>query len=87
MGTALLEIRESRLYRESHATGIDPERGGALASYESVVIDTPPAVVANGKTSRHAHLPGEMARIIHKYSGGGRHVYLEAVHSMPGQDV
>jgi len=71
--------------------GIDPGQTGAVA----VILgngavhlhDTPTESVKKGKGNKTEYLPSAMADIIADYEKHDIHVFLESVHSMPGQGV
>ena len=70
--------------------GIDPGLDGAVAFVfddgAPLVFDTPTLRVGSGKVTRRVYNPQAMAEIIASCSNR-RHVFIEDVHSMPGQGV
>jgi crossover junction endodeoxyribonuclease RuvC len=77
----------------SNYIGIDPGKSGAVALIEyqhgrkiSVdATDTPILPAAKGKKSIYD--PAGMVRLLKRWSGPDTHVFIEQVHSMPGQGV
>jgi crossover junction endodeoxyribonuclease RuvC len=71
--------------------GIDPGITGAIAIIDDdgvSVVDTPTIEVqkgGKGKMSKTEFLPSEMAEILREAGPG--HIFIEAVHAMPGQGV
>lgn len=76
-----------------HIIGIDPGLTGALVVLpEGRFFDTPVAQL-KAKSAKRTYLVAEMVSLLQSYSycwgsdGSDTHVYIEAVHSMPGQGV
>lgn len=69
--------------------GIDPGLSGAIAAIRPnggiEIADTPTMQVKKGKGKRNEYLPAQMAEFLNGYSNC--HVFIEKVHSMPGQGV
>jgi len=70
--------------------GIDPGITGAVACINDIgigIFDTPKIDIKKGKKSATEYLPAEMADILRAYSPDNSLVFIEKVHSMPGQGV
>lgn len=70
--------------------GIDPGLTGAisLVSREEVVVfDTPTCKLRMGRKTKTEYLPLEMAEVLQSLAKSDCHVFMEKVHSMPGQGV
>lgn len=68
--------------------GIDPGQTGAVAiitDKEVNLYDTPTETVKKGKSNKTEHLPAGMASLLRGHYPC--HVFIESVHSMPGQGV
>src|SRR5258708_3687822 len=72
--------------------GIDPGLSGAVIAINEngeleAFEDTPTITLTTGKKSRTNYSPSEMAASLRQYKDKSHHVFLESVHSMPGEGV
>ncbi len=70
--------------------GIDPGMSGAVAiisDNDVVVLDTPTTFVKKGKKNKTMYVESSMADILSPFMEKDVHVFIEKVHSMPGQGV
>lgn len=70
--------------------GIDTGLNGAVAiisDNQVNVYDTPTVEVKSGKRKKNMHVESGMVNILKAYKDKDVHVYIEKVHSMPGQGV
>ena len=71
--------------------GIDPGLDGAIAKISSdmsvTIIDTPTYIVEGATKKKREYNINEMISIIKEFALPDCHVFLEKVHSMPGQGV
>lgn len=72
--------------------GIDPGLTGAIVILAEkgdtgLFYDTPITQVKSGKKTKNEYLPSEMAGLLSGYTSQNCHVFIESVHSMPGQGV
>lgn len=77
---------------EKTCIGIDPGLSGAIAVITPTfyaVHDIPTLEVKSGKKCRHRYNVSEIVKMLTQIRGGSRsiEVWLEEVHSMPGQGV
>jgi crossover junction endodeoxyribonuclease RuvC len=77
--------------QNKYTIGIDPGMDGAVAIICDdgmvTVVDTPTATIKQGKKKKRVHVESEMARLLVPYVNTDVHVFLEKIHSMPGQGV
>ena len=77
--------------KKINVIGIDPGLDGAVAKISSdmyaTIIDTPTYVVEGATKKKREYNINEMISMIRELAAQECHVFLEKVHSMPGQGV